>query len=240
MKKPKADSTYVQVNGISVEIVRKNVKNCNLSVKPPDGQVRLSAPFSVPQAQLIAFVSAKTDWIRSKQDRMRATFVREERQYVSGETIMVFGEPCTLVTGQPGEGKSKQIEKIGHSVFLPLSGQEDRSTREKRIREWYRGLLKEKIRELLPFWEEKTGLHADAWQIKNMKTRWGTCNTRTKKIWLNLRLAQKPPECLSYVILHELAHTKVPNHGPQFCEILDRYMPAWKAIRQRMDAEPVE
>ena len=90
MKKPKADSTYVQVNGISVEIVRKNVKNCNLSVKPPDGQVRLSAPFSVPQAQLIAFVSAKTDWIRSKQDRMRATFVREERQYVSGETIMVF------------------------------------------------------------------------------------------------------------------------------------------------------
>ena len=67
-------------------------------------------------------------------------------------------------------------------------------------------ILKEKIEIYLPKWENITGLHCDSWQTKYMTTRWGTCNTNSRKIWFNLQLAKKPLECLEYVILHELVH----------------------------------
>ena len=67
-----------------------------------------------------------------------------------------------------------------------------------------------------------------------MKTRWGTCNTVTGKIWLNLQLAKKPLICLEYVILHELTHLKVRNHGKDFIAVMDRYMPDWQTIKKKM------
>ena len=68
-----------------------------------------------------------------------------------------------------------------------------------------------------------------------MTTKWGTCNTSTRKIWLNLQLAKKPIECLEYVILHELAHLKVKYHGEEFVEIMDQYMPYWRECKQRLN-----
>ncbi|MBQ2277779.1 MAG: M48 family metallopeptidase, partial [Clostridia bacterium] len=86
-----------------------------------------------------------------------------------------------------------------------------------------------------PVWERKTGLFCDTWHIKNMKTRWGTCNPKARRVWLNLQLARKPEECLEYVILHELAHLKIPGHGRDFEAFLDRYMPDWREIRARLN-----
>lgn len=103
------------------------------------------------------------------------------------------------------------------------------------VNEWYRVLLKEKIELYLPKWEQITGLYCDSWQTKYMTTRWGTCNTATKKIWFNLQLAKKPVECLEYVMLHELAHLKVRNHGKDFIAILDKYMPYWRETRKLLN-----
>ena len=98
-----------------------------------------------------------------------------------------------------------------------------------------RMLLKEKIEIYLPKWENITGLHCDSWQTKYMTTRWGTCNTNSRKIWFNLQLAKKPIECLEYVILHELAHLKIKGHNKEFVALLDKYMPYWRDTRKLLN-----
>ena len=100
------------------------------------------------------------------------------------------------------------------------------------LKEWYRPILKAKIAELLPALEAQTGLYCSEWRVKDMKTRWGSCNITKKRIWLNLKLVQYPPECLEYVILHELIHLKVPNHSADFYAELDQYMPDWQMRRK--------
>ena len=101
---------------------------------------------------------------------------------------------------------------------------------------FYRKILTEKISEYMPEWEALTELYSTSWQIKNMKTRWGTCNIKTGKIWFNLHLAEKPEICLEYVILHELAHLKVPNHGSEFKAFVSKYMPDWREIKKLLNA----
>lgn len=97
-----------------------------------------------------------------------------------------------------------------------------------------RAFLREEISRLLPKWEERTGLHCSSFQIRDMKTRWGTCNTRTGKLWFALMLARQPQECVEYVILHELAHLYEPSHNARFKAFLDVHMPEWREIRRRM------
>ena len=98
--------------------------------------------------------------------------------------------------------------------------------------EWYREQLKAEAGKRLPEWEKRTGLYCDSWQTKNMKTRWGTCNPNARRIWLSVQLAKKPVECLDYVILHELTHLKVRNHGKDFWQAVERYMPDWRERRK--------
>lgn len=105
------------------------------------------------------------------------------------------------------------------------------------ISEAERAELKARIAKLLPLWVERTGLVPSRWQVRSMKTRWGSCNTRTHSINFALQLARKDDECLNYIILHELAHIKVPNHGPAFKAILDSYMPDWRRIRRKLRAQ---
>ena len=101
-------------------------------------------------------------------------------------------------------------------------------TREDRAR------LAEAIPPLVARWESALGVQVSAWGIKRMKTRWGSCNTVTGRIWLNLELVRHPPECLDYVVLHEVAHLVERGHGDRFKALLAHHMPDWKARRQRL------
>jgi predicted metal-dependent hydrolase len=107
--------------------------------------------------------------------------------------------------------------------------------REKFVREWYRERLKEEITRTLPKWETATGLKCDSWHTKRMTSKWGTCNITRRKIWINLQLAQKPIECLEYIILHELAHLRVRNHNAAFAALLDKHMPFWREVKKRLN-----
>ena len=98
-------------------------------------------------------------------------------------------------------------------------------------KEYYEGMkgqLEEKIAELLPKWEQETGLSCNSWHTRYMTSRWGSCIPSKKRICFNLQLADKPQCCLEYVILHELLHLRHPGHGPDFKNDLSRYMPEWK------------
>lgn len=123
----------------------------------------------------------------------------------------------------------------GNSALLTVRKESTAKQRENFVNEWYREHLKSEIAKLLPKWERITGLKCSSWQTKYMTTRWGTCNAQTKKIWINLQLAKKPVACLEYVILHELAHTQVRNHGSDFIAIMDQYMPYWRDVKKKLN-----
>lgn len=222
----------ITVADISVDIIRKNIKNIYLSVLPPDGRVRVSAPKRISDDFIIAFVQAKLAWIKTRQERILNHPRTKEREFVSGETLYVWGIPYTL---QVEVGSKYSLVLDGRNAVFTVRKGSNVSQRQRFINEWYRSLLKAEVANYLPKWEEITGLYSSGWQSKDMKTKWGTCNIVTRKIWLNLQLAQKPIDCLEYVILHELAHLKVKNHGADFVAILNFYMPDWRARKKLLN-----
>ncbi|WP_455526801.1 M48 family metallopeptidase [Huintestinicola sp.] len=224
----------ITVSNIPIEVNRKNIKNLHLSVLPPDGKVRVSSPMHLSDESIIMFVRTKLSWIRKQQNKFQNQSRQTERQYISGETMYVFGKQYFLRVEYSYKGNS--LELSGNNAILTVRKESTSKQRENYVNEWYRGLLKEKIQVYLPKLEKITGLYCDSWQTKYMTTKWGTCNTNTKKLWFNLQLAKKPLECLEYVILHELAHLKVKNHDEDFVAILDEYMPNWKERKQILNS----
>ena len=223
----------IQIADISVEIIKKKIKNMHLSVLPPNGKVRVSAPLTMPDEAIAMFVRTKLGWIRKQQAKFEAQPRQSEREFVSGETLYVWGRQYFLQVEHSYKGNSLVLD--GNKAILTVRKESTTKQREAFVNEWYRGLLKAEVEKYLPKWEKITGLYCSSWQSKYMTTRWGTCNTNTRKIWLNLQLAKKPIECLEYVILHELAHLKVKNHGADFVAILDRYMPYWRELKKQLN-----
>lgn len=223
----------IEISGLKIEVQKKNIKNLHLSVLPPDGKVRVSAPLHLSDDSIKMFVRTKLSWIKKQQEKFKAQPRQSEREYVSGETLYVFGQQYFLLVEYSYKGNSLILS--GNKAILTVRKESTAKQRDAFVNEWYRTLLKEKIEIYLPKWESITGLHCDSWQTKYMTTRWGTCNTNTRKIWLNLQLAKKPIECLEYVILHELAHLKVRNHNKDFIAFMDQYMPYWRETKKLLN-----
>lgn len=222
-----------EIAGIPVKIIKKDIKNMHLYVKPPDGHVEVSAPRHLSEESILMFVRTRLGWIRKQQDKFLAQPRQTERQFVSGETMYIWGKQYFLQVEYSNKGNSLALS--GDSAVLTVRKESTAKQRENYVNEWYRSQLKKEIEKRLPKWEARTGLHCSSWQTKYMTTKWGTCNTQTGKIWLNLQLAKKPFECLDYVILHELAHLRVRNHGAEFIAILDEQMPYWREIRKMLN-----
>ena len=223
----------IVVFNIPVEVIRKNIKNMHLSVLPPDGRVRVSVPAQLTDEAITMFVRTKLGWIKKQQEKFQQQPRQSERQYVSGETLYVWGKQYFLQVEYSYKGNAFTLS--GDTAILTVRKESSPKQRESFVNEWYRNLLKQEVAKYLPKWEKTTGLYCSSWQSKYMTTKWGTCNPTSKKIWLNLQLAKKPIECLEYVILHELAHLKVHNHGPEFTTILDQYMPYWREHKRRLN-----
>ena len=228
----------ILVANIPVEVVKKNIKNLHLSVLPPDGKVRVSAPEALSDDAIAMFVRTKIGWIRKQQEKFELQPRQSERQYVSGETLYVWGRQYFLRVEYSYKGNALVLS--GDNAILTVRKESTVKQRETFVNEWYRTLLKAEVEKYLPKWERITGLQCSSWQSKYMTTKWGTCNTSTGKIWLNLQLAKKPIECLEYVILHELIHLKVRNHGPEFVAEMNRYMRNWREIRNQVNESKLD
>ena len=200
---------------------------------PPDGRVRVSAPTQLTDEAITMFVRTKLGWIKKQQEKFQQQPRQSERQYVSGETLYVWGKQYFLQVEYSYKGNALTLS--GDKAILTVRKESSPKQRGSFVNEWYRSLLKQEVAKYLPKWEKNTGLYCSSWQSKYMTTKWGACNPTSKKIWLNIQLAKKPIECLEYVILHELAHLKVHNHGPEFTAILDQYMPYWRDHRRRLN-----
>ena len=225
----------IVVNDTEVSVTKKAIKNMHLYVKPPDGRVEVSATLSLSDESIVLFIRAKIGWIRRQQEKFRKQLRQTVREYVSGEALYVWGRQYYLLVNYSNKGNSLVLD--GEKAILTVRERSTAAQREKYVAEWYRGILKAEIERVLPKWEENTGLHPNGWQIKNMKTRWGTCNVNTRKIWLNLQLAKKTPECLEYVIVHELMHLIERSHNEKFVALMDQYLPNWREIRKKLNTQ---
>ena len=223
----------IVISGIPIDVQKKNIKNMHLQVKPPDGHVVISAPLSVDDKAIEAYARTQIGFIKKSiaqfQDQPRAS----KRQYVSGETMYIWGKQYFLVFKADNQKNSFEIDK--QNVILSMSGKSTVNQRDAYVKEEYRKILKEEIEKRLPKWEEITGLKCDSWQTKYMVTKWGACSTDKKKLWFNLQLAQKPVACLDYIILHELTHLITRKHDSVFIAHMDRYMPNWREVRKELN-----
>ena len=218
----------ITVSGIDVLIEKKNIKNMHLYVKPPLGKVSVSAPIAVSEKSIENFIRLNLGWIKKQQEKFENQPRMTERQYVSGETYYIWGKQYFLIF----QDSKKRFFKIdGNNIILGMKRDTTSEQREKYVREEYRKILTDQLNRLIPKWEQITGLYCDSFKTKYMTTKWGTCNSKAKRIWINLQMIEKPLECLEYLILHELVHLKVKNHGKDFTNEMDKFMPEWKEKR---------
>lgn len=227
----------LSVSDITVEVIRKDIKNMHLRVQPPDGRVVLSAPHSVSDAAIDGFIASKLSWIRKQRDEIAKQERQTQRVGVTGETMYVWGQQCFLTVA---EGKRYSLTIAGRDATFTVRTGSSIEQREAHMREWYREQLRGEVERRLPVWEERTGLTCAEWKTKYMKTRWGSCNPDARRIWLNVQLAKHPVACLDYVILHELAHFVERSHGPKFIAVLDEFMPTWRSVRDELNKGPLD
>ena len=223
----------IVISGIPIDIQKKNIKNMHLQVKPPDGHVVISAPSSMDDKAIEVYARTNLSWIKKQIEKFQQQPRSAKRQYVSGETMYIWGKQYYLSFVPDSQKNSFEIQ--GDKVILSMREDSTVKQRENYVREQYRQFLKVEIERLLPKWEKITELHCESWQTKYMVTRWGTCNTEKKKLWFNLQLVQKPIECLEYVILHELIHLRERTHNSTFIAYMDMYMKNWRAVRKELN-----
>ncbi len=225
------------IANIDVDIVRKDIKNMHLAVYPPHGRVRLAAPNKTDFEVLRLFAISKLPWlkknIKSFENQARETV----RDYVSGESHFFKGNRYLLeVIYHSGHNK---IVLNNKTISLYTKQSTTKENRSKTFKDWYRKQLKLQVPELINKWEKVIGVKANDWGVKQMKTKWGSCNIESKRIWLNLELAKKPTSCLEYIIVHELVHLLERNHTDKFIAHMDEFMPKWRLYRDELNSLPV-
>jgi predicted metal-dependent hydrolase len=228
----------LSIGNIKIEVVKKGIKNVHLTVHPPLGRVRIAVPRRMSSDTIRLFAISKLPWIRQQQAAMRAQERETAREYVDLESHYFLGRRYLLKVVE-GQGTSKVELRRGKVMQLRVRPTATLEQREQVLQRWYRERLRELIPPLLSKWEKALGVRVAGWGIKKMKTKWGSCNPKARRVWLNLELAKKPPECLEYLVVHELAHLLVRHHDEHFGALMDRHMPGWKHIRNTLNRTPL-
>ena len=231
------ETHQIVVGGVTVQVVRKAIKNLHLGVYPPNGRVRVAAPLRVSDNAVRLAVVDKLGWIKRQRAKFDAQPRQSVREMVSGESHYVFGRRYRLrVINGPG-----RVEVVirGRWIEMQVPPGASGARRSRLFQEWYRERLRARALPLVLKWQRAIGVHLGDWGIKRMKTKWGTCNPSAGRIWLNLELAKKPVRCLEYLIVHELVHLVERTHNDQFLALMDKHLPDWRARRTLLNAQPL-
>jgi predicted metal-dependent hydrolase len=220
-----------------VDVVLKDIKNVHLSVYPPAGRVRISAPKRMSLDTIRVFAISKLDWIKQQQAKLRGQERETPREYLDRESHYVWGKRYLLMVTESDAPPA--IELKHRRMILRVRPGTDQEKKEALVEEWYREQLKEAVPPLLERWEPLLGVKANRWFVQRMKTKWGSCNHRSGTIRLNTELAKKPPECLEYIVVHELVHLLEPTHNARFLALMDRFMPKWQFHREELNRLPL-
>jgi predicted metal-dependent hydrolase len=229
--------TVLDLGGLSVAVIRKNIKNFHLSVHPPTGRVRIAAPERATLETIRAFAVAHLVWIRRHQRKIIMQEREPPRDYVDRESHFAWGERVML---QMIELDAAPAVTRRHRILtLQVRPGATMADRQRVMESWYRNEVRHAAAPILAKWERHLGVISRKLLVQRMKTKWGSCNPLTGNIHLNTDLAKKPPECLDYVVLHELAHLREPTHSAQFFALLDQGIPRWREVRRVLNDLPL-
>lgn len=214
----------VELHGISLHIVRKKIKNQYIRIRP-EGDVWVSVPLNLSDRQLAAFLEKHWQWILEKREEIIETAGEStaEPEYKTGEIHFLWGEPCELIVER--SLKKPLTERRGQQIYMRVPAKSTEVERRKQLDAFYKNELVEKLSGITDRYEAVVGRCAEQWQFRRMKTRWGSCQIQKKKICLNLQLAEKPVECLEYVLVHELTHLHEPSHNKRFWSLVEEFYP---------------
>lgn len=230
-------SAYLTVAGIDVDVVYKDIKNLHIGVYPPLGRVRVAAPRRLDDDHVRLAVVERLSWIKRQRKQLQDAERQSKREMITGESHFVWGVRHRL----------KVVERPGRAHFeidgdrLVLYAPEGTNTEQRRtlLEQWYRHQLRVAIPDLIAKWEPVLGVTVPRWSVRRMKTKWGSCNRESRHIWFNVELAKKHPDCLEYIVVHEMTHYLERNHGERFTTLMDDFMPDWRARRDQLNASPL-
>ena len=224
----------LEIDGISIEILRKPIKNIHLRIYPPDGQIKVSAPLRLSMKLIKNQLETKLSWIRSQRARLQAIPVAAPLILESGETHYFLGKGYTLAVQ---EEHAMKVSLDGDFMRLFIKPNLPLESKEFVLQNWYKQQMKEQLPALITKWEPIIGVKVAALTIKTMKTRWGSCNVQKARISLNLNLIKKPLACLEYVLVHEMVHLLEASHNKRFHAFMDQFLPHWRDIQKQLEVK---
>ena len=216
----------IELGDILVEVIQKNIKNVHLSVYPPAGRVRISAPLHMSLDTIRVFAISKLEWIKQKQKKLREQERETPREYLDRESHYVWGKRYLLKVVE--KQAPPRVKMNRSTLVLQVRPGTDRAKKQVMVTQWYRDQIKGVAPSLIEKWETVIGVKVANLFVQQMKTRWGSCNSPARNIRLNSALAKKPRECVEYVLVHEMVHLLEPSHNQRFKSLMDRYMPLWR------------
>lgn len=230
-------SEQLQLGDMAVDVVRKGIKNVHLSVHPPAGKVRIAAPSRMSLDTIRIYAISKLAWIRQQQRKLQEQERETPREYIDRESHYVWGRRYLLKVIESDQPAS--VETSHTRIVLRVRPGADLAKRERVMEDWYRDQVKKAVPPLIKKWERLMGVNVERFFVQRMKTKWGSCNASAQTIRLNTDLAKKPPECLEYIVVHEMAHLLEPTHNARFVALMDQFMPKWDSCRSALNRLPV-
>lgn len=226
--------TVIEVANISAEVEWKNIKNVHLTIYPPNARVHVSAPIGMTEEAVRLFLITKIPWINQRVSQILDQSRQTPREYVSGENHYFKGHRYRLKVLYHNAPAKVEIQGNEYIKLYVREG----ATEERRaevLREWYRSELKLMLHPLITKWEKLLEVRVNKWEVKQMKTLWGSCNHRTRNIIFNLELIKKPLPCIEYIVVHELLHIRVRLHNEEYTELLNCYFPNWRNLKAELN-----
>jgi predicted metal-dependent hydrolase len=229
--------TQIDLGGITVDVLKKDIKNIHLSVHPPTGRVRISAPLRMNVETIRVFAISKLAWVKLQQKKIRSQEREAPKEFLDRESHYLWGRRYLLKVVEVDA--PPRIELKHRTIMLYVRPGADDAKKDLLIDEWYRQQLKEAIPLLIAHWAPLIGVHVARFAVRRMKTKWGSCTPVMRSILINSELAKKPRECLEYIVVHEMAHLLEPTHNARFVSLMDQYMPKWRFYREQLNRLPV-
>ncbi len=229
--------TRIELGDIAVDVVKKNIKNIHLSVYPPAGKVRISAPLRMDIDKIRVFAISKLGWVRKQQKKLREQERESPREYLDRESHYLWGRRYLLKVVE--KDAPPNVELKHSKMVLQIRPGTDDEKRQAILDGWYRERLKEAVPRLIAKWEPLMGVKVARLFVQKMKTKWGSCNGRSRNIRLNTELTKKPRECLEYIVVHEMVHLLESTHSRRFIALIDQFMPKWQFYRDELNRLPV-
>ncbi len=231
-KRKKINSRQIEVGGVVFNLLQKRIKNMHLRIYPPRGEVRISAPSRLSLDVITKFISSKISWIKEQQIKIKNRKIIAPLKFISGESHYFFGEKYLLQIVE--NAQSNAVFLLDKKIEIHLKKNLRREERKKLLDEFYRREIKKIISQFIAKYEKKMGVKVREFGVKKMKTRWGTCNVRAGRIWINLELAKRKIECLEFIVTHEMTHLLERKHSKKFFALMDNFLPNWREAKNEL------